>query len=152
MKLKKELNLLDVFCIASGAMIGSGLFILPGLIELYYVTLQKLSPEDLGFVRITALSFIAMPISVAWRAHREGLAAWHRKPMAVLAGNGIYMVVVIGCGFLALVSGVPGYLICSGALTLASLVSGFIIRAIIDWPREKAIAVKQTTAADMPVH
>lgn len=31
MKLKKELGLLDVFCIASGAMISSGLFILPGL-------------------------------------------------------------------------------------------------------------------------
>jgi len=29
--LKKELDLLDVFCIASGAMISSGLFILPGL-------------------------------------------------------------------------------------------------------------------------
>ncbi len=29
--LKKELNLLDVFCISSGAMISSGLFILPGL-------------------------------------------------------------------------------------------------------------------------
>jgi amino acid transporter/mannitol/fructose-specific phosphotransferase system IIA component (Ntr-type) len=31
MKLKKELGLLDVFCLASGAMISSGLFILPGL-------------------------------------------------------------------------------------------------------------------------
>ena len=31
MRLKKELSLLDVFCIASGAMISSGLFILPGL-------------------------------------------------------------------------------------------------------------------------
>lgn len=31
MRLKKELTLLDVFCIASGAMISSGLFILPGL-------------------------------------------------------------------------------------------------------------------------
>ncbi len=30
MKLKQDLNLLDVFCIASGAMISSGLFILPG--------------------------------------------------------------------------------------------------------------------------
>ncbi len=29
--LKKELSLLDVFCIATGAMISSGLFILPGL-------------------------------------------------------------------------------------------------------------------------
>lgn len=32
MELKKELNLIDVFCIATGAMISSGLFILPGLI------------------------------------------------------------------------------------------------------------------------
>lgn len=31
MKLKKELNLLEVFCITAGAMISSGLFILPGL-------------------------------------------------------------------------------------------------------------------------
>jgi len=30
-KLKRELNLLDVFCITAGAMISSGLFILPGL-------------------------------------------------------------------------------------------------------------------------
>lgn len=31
MKLKRALNLFDIFCIASGAMISSGLFILPGL-------------------------------------------------------------------------------------------------------------------------
>ena len=31
MKLKKELNLFDVFCIASGAMISSGIFVLPGV-------------------------------------------------------------------------------------------------------------------------
>ncbi len=31
MKLEKELGLLDLFCIASGSMISSGLFILPGL-------------------------------------------------------------------------------------------------------------------------
>jgi basic amino acid/polyamine antiporter, APA family len=31
MELKRELTLLDVFCIAAGAMISSGLFILPGL-------------------------------------------------------------------------------------------------------------------------
>lgn len=31
MRLKRELGMLDVFCIASGAMISSGLFILPGI-------------------------------------------------------------------------------------------------------------------------
>lgn len=29
--LKKELKLLDVYCIATGAMISSGLFVLPGI-------------------------------------------------------------------------------------------------------------------------
>ena len=31
MELKKNLNFFDVFCIATGAMISSGLFILPGM-------------------------------------------------------------------------------------------------------------------------
>ncbi|MDD3626086.1 MAG: amino acid permease, partial [bacterium] len=31
MNLKRKLNLLDVYCLASGAMISSGLFVLPGL-------------------------------------------------------------------------------------------------------------------------
>ncbi|MHC4525687.1 MAG: APC family permease, partial [Planctomycetota bacterium] len=35
MELKKQLTLLDVFCIASGAMISSGIFILPGLAFAY---------------------------------------------------------------------------------------------------------------------
>jgi len=30
-ELKRESNLLDIFCIATGAMMSSGLFILPGL-------------------------------------------------------------------------------------------------------------------------
>ena len=35
MKLKKDLGLLEVFCISSGAMISSGLFVLPGLAYAY---------------------------------------------------------------------------------------------------------------------
>ena len=34
-KLKKQLGLLDVFCISSGAMISSGLFVLPGIASGY---------------------------------------------------------------------------------------------------------------------
>ncbi len=32
MPLKKELGFLDVFCIAAGAMISSGLFVLPAML------------------------------------------------------------------------------------------------------------------------
>ena len=52
-KLKKGLGLLDVFCIASGAMISSGLFILPGIAS------GKVGPAL--FLSYILASFIAVP-------------------------------------------------------------------------------------------
>ncbi|MFH1753492.1 MAG: amino acid permease [Candidatus Omnitrophota bacterium] len=51
--LKKRLGLLDVFCIASGAMISSGLFILPGL------AFAKTGPSL--FISYLIASFLAVP-------------------------------------------------------------------------------------------
>jgi len=55
MKLKKELNLLDVFCIASGAMISSGLFILPGLAHAKAGPAVILSYLLAGFLAMTGM-------------------------------------------------------------------------------------------------
>ncbi len=52
-KLKKELGLLDIFCIASGAMISSGLFILPGIAS------AKVGPSL--FLSYIIASFLALP-------------------------------------------------------------------------------------------
>ena len=52
-QLKKELKLLDVFCIASGAMISSGLFILPGIAS------SKAGPAL--FLSYLIASFLALP-------------------------------------------------------------------------------------------
>ena len=52
-KLKKELGLLDVFCIASGAMISSGLFILPGIAS------ARVGPSL--FISYIIASFLALP-------------------------------------------------------------------------------------------
>ena len=52
-KLKKGLGLLDVFCIASGAMISSGLFVLPG------IATAKVGPAL--FLAYILASFIAVP-------------------------------------------------------------------------------------------
>ncbi|MDO9541043.1 MAG: amino acid permease, partial [Kiritimatiellia bacterium] len=52
-KLRKELGLLDVFCIASGAMISSGLFILPGIAS------ARIGPSL--FVSYIIASFLALP-------------------------------------------------------------------------------------------
>ncbi len=122
-------------------------FILPGLIEFYYVTLQKLDPGHLNLVRITALTLVAFPFVTALRAHNEGLAALYKKPMATLAGHGCYMMLVTVSGFLALVLGVPGYLIGAISLTLANIVSAYIIRIFLKWTHEAPIPVGETTTA-----
>jgi len=137
------------FALLTGAILGllPLLIVIPGLIEFYYVTLQKLDPTELDLVRVTAISLITFPFAVAIRAYSEGLAAWEKKPLAVLAGHGFYMVMVIMSGFFALVLGVPGYLIGGISLTLASLVSAYIIRLFLRWAHEKHVPVGQTTTA-----
>jgi basic amino acid/polyamine antiporter, APA family len=55
MKLKKELKLIDVFCIASGAMISSGLFILPGIAHSLAGPAVTLSYLIAGFLALTGL-------------------------------------------------------------------------------------------------
>ncbi|MBL7157818.1 MAG: amino acid permease [Candidatus Omnitrophica bacterium] len=52
-KLKRELGLLDIFCIASGAMISSGLFILPGIAS------SQTGPSI--FLSYIIASFLALP-------------------------------------------------------------------------------------------
>ncbi len=137
------------FSIGVGVVLGllPLLFILPGLIDLYYVTLQKLNPIHLDLVRITALTLVAFPFVTAIRAHSEGVAALNQKPMAILAGHGLYMMMVTVSGSLALVLGVPGYLIGSISLTLANIVSAYIIRIFLKWTHEEPIPVGETTTA-----
>ena len=55
MKLKRDLGLLDVFCIASGAMISSGLFILPGIAHAQAGSAVVLSYLIAGLLATTAM-------------------------------------------------------------------------------------------------
>lgn len=55
MKLKRELGLVDVFCVASGAMISSGLFVLPGLAFARAGPAILLSYMLAGFLAVTGM-------------------------------------------------------------------------------------------------
>ncbi|MCK4325751.1 hypothetical protein KAW55_03255 [bacterium] len=55
MRLKKELNLLDVFCVTSGAMISSGFFILPGLAHAQAGPAVVVSYLLAGFLAMTGM-------------------------------------------------------------------------------------------------
>ena len=122
-------------------------FILPGLIELYYVKLQKLMPADMPLVRITAMALICYPFSVAIRAQSEGLAAWLKKPTTVLAGHAVFMGTIFVCGFLSIFLGVPGYVICAAGLTSGSLASSATMRLLLNRTKEKAIPLAPTTTS-----
>ncbi len=137
------------FTLGAGAVLGllPLVFILPGLIEIYYVKLQKLMPLDMPLVRITAMALICYPFSVAIRAQSEGLAASLKKPTTVLAGHAVFMGTIFVCGFLSIFLGAPGYVICAVGLTLGSLASSATMRLLLNWAKEKPIPVAPTTTS-----
>ncbi|MCF7792356.1 MAG: amino acid permease [Victivallales bacterium] len=67
-KLKKNLKLLDVFCIASGAMISSGLFILPGIAHARAGSAVVLSYLIAGLLAMTGMLSQAEIISAMPKA------------------------------------------------------------------------------------
>jgi len=137
------------FCLAAGALLGMLplIFILPGPAEFYYVKLQKLNLADLDLVRMTAVSLIFFPLSVAFRAQSEGLAAWLKKPTTVLTGHGIFLLTIIVAGFTLLMLGTPGQVIGAVGLTLGSLASSATMRLLLVRARERAFPVGQTTTS-----
>ena len=137
------------FCLTAGAVLGilPLIFILPGFAEFYFIRLQKLDAQDLSLVKITVMSLIFFPLSVAIRAQSEGLAAWLKKPITVLSGHAMFMCTIIATGFGLLYLGAPGQLIGPLGLTLGSLVSSATIRILLDRGKESAIPVGQTTTS-----
>jgi hypothetical protein len=137
------------FCLAAGAVLGilPLIFILPGLAEFYFIKLQKLAALDLPLVRLTAISLICFPFSVAIRAQSEGLAAWLKKPITVLTGHAIFMITIIATGFVLLFLGTPGYLIGPVGLTLGSLASSGTMRIVLDRGEESSLPVGETTTS-----
>jgi hypothetical protein len=137
------------FALAAGFVLGllPLTFSLPGLIEFYYIQLQKLNPQDLQLVRWTAVSLIFFPFSVAIRAQSEGLAAWQKKPVTVLTGHALFLTTIVTTGFTLLQFGVPGHLIGPVGLTLGSLASSATMRIFLNWSKERAIPVGQTTTS-----
>ena len=137
------------FALQAGIILGilPLIFILPGLIELYYVKLQMLSLQDLHLVRLTALLLIFFPISVAIRAQCEGLAAWLKKPTTVLAGHAFFMAAIIVTGFCLLYFGIPPALIGPIGLTIGSLASSATMRLALNRAKERTIPVGQTTTS-----
>jgi hypothetical protein len=118
------------FSIAAGAMLSFVplLFVLPGIADWYYISVQKLPAEDLSLVTTTALLLVVFPFTVALRCHREGLAALERRTPTILAGDFAYIAALAVCSSAFLALRIPGNVIgplvigCSNLASLGILV------------------------------
>ena len=99
------------------------IFLLPGLADWYYVSVQQLPAQDLPLVTTTALLFVAYPISVAFRCHREGLAALERRTPTILAGDMAYIATLVVTASACLTLGVPGNVIGPLVVAVSNLAS-----------------------------
>jgi hypothetical protein len=98
-------------------------FLLPGLREWYYVSVQRLPVADLPLVVTTALLFVGYPVTVALRCHREGLAALEHRTPTILAGDFAYIAAVAVTSTACLALRIPGNVIGPLVVTCSNLAS-----------------------------
>ncbi len=118
------------FSVAVGALLSFVplVFLLPGLCQWYYQSVQRLPAADLPLVRTTALLFVGFPITVALRCHREALAALEHRTPTILAGDIVYVATLAVAASSCLTLKVPGNVIgplvvaCSNLASLGILV------------------------------
>ena len=119
-----------LFALISGMCLSGTLLLLqcPLVSTWYFGSVQNLQPWQLPLAR-QAL-WVAVPFLVlqALRGHAEGLAAYRRKPNAVLAGQAVFFGVLTAVLVALFHFRCPGYLMGISALTCASTATLLTIR------------------------
>lgn len=118
------------FSILSGILLGliPLILIIPGMIELYYVKLQNASQAQVHLIRITAMSLLFYPLSVALRSYAEGVAAGRKKPGNILTGQAVYLGVLSVSAIIAFFLRVPGNIIGSLALIVSNIAAASVLQ------------------------
>jgi hypothetical protein len=83
---------------------------IPWIAGWYFGTIQNLPAQDIPFAMRAMLTISILPIIQTIRGHAEGLAAWMKRPNAILAGQAVYLATIVCSLFVCLSIGVPGYL------------------------------------------
>ena len=124
---------LKVFTIMVGLLMGIMplFFILPGMAEMYYIAVQRCPASLLPLVRVSAISLLFHPLTMAIRGYLEGKAAYQKKPIAILAGHAVFLGVLtcIALGSMAL--GVPGNVLPALAFFVANIAAALTMQILI---------------------
>ena len=87
---------------AFAAMVGAAMCLIlllpqiPAFARLYFVRVQNLPPELVGYARAALAIAAPIPLLQALKGHGEGLAAMRRRPNAILTDQAVYAAVYVG--------------------------------------------------------
>ena len=104
---------------------------IPPLRDAYFFRLQRLDPQLTGALLVTALLLVLQPLMVSFRALFEAVAAYRRRPPAVLAGYAAYLGAIFLFGSVGVAIDLPGNLVGAGGLIFGNVASIMTIAALV---------------------
>lgn len=105
----------------------------PAVAQWYFVKVQNLPEVDVPMAVRAMLAVGILPVLQAMRGHAEGLAAWRKRPNAILAGQAVYLASIVSTLSLCLHFKTPGYLMGIIALLVAITITLVTIRLGLLW-------------------
>jgi hypothetical protein len=129
------------YALAAGGVLMLALLLgqIPAVANWYFGTIQNLPVEDIPLATRAMLIITILPVIQTIRGHAEGLAAWRRRPNAILAGQAVYLATIVCVLFICLKVGVPGYLMGVVAYLIAVVLTFFTIRIGLVLAEEEAL-------------
>ncbi|MEI7898991.1 MAG: hypothetical protein WCK89_01975 [bacterium] len=106
---------------------------IPAVAQWYFGTIQNVPSGDIPLAMRAMLLVSVMPLFQSLRGHAEGLAAWRKRPNAILAGQAMNLASLVCTLFLSLSLGVPGYLMGVIAILVAVILTFATIRMGLVW-------------------
>ncbi len=127
------------------------LALLPPVSQWYFGSVQNLRDWQIPLARNALLCAFPFLVFQALRGHAEGLAAYRKRPNAILAGQAVFLGTLVMVMVILFFLNVPGYIMGILALTVASAATFATIRlglalARLETPPDFTEAPRPTTS------
>ena len=126
------------FAIVAGLSLGLVPLVLalPGPGSWYYGTCQNIPPHILGTALLMSGIYFFIEVIHAVRGRIEGLAAWRKRPGAVMAGQIAYFAMLTIAAATLLAVGAPGWVIAIGAIYAAPIAATATVYTALQMRRD----------------